>query len=444
MRSIIAAFVCCVVVVISATATLQNSPDAFAVFTEFDRLASRSLWPGFDPGATPIAIYDGERTWLFRHPNPPDAFQEFEEEEPVWYMDGWHTHVRSNSNSEIGGVQTATLIARDGDPTDLAAVLIHETFHVFQAEDHPDWAANEVELFVYPLEQAELLLARRLETEALKRTLRAEDDEGRLCWASKAMSLRRGRFALMPEGSVEYERGLELKEGLANYVEIKAAGQSGLDLFPSEGFGAAEVRERPYATGPAIAISLDRFDPGWQSRLEPETRPLDELLFGALFERSPEPCEFNHAERRAAEERARADVAALVREREELKRDFLGQPGWKIVVSASPDAPLWPQNFDPLNVERVSTGEILHSRWLKLQGLEAGLEVLDRSALTVGAGAHPLFDGVLEVVATGFQEEPLSRASGDTLYVDGPGFSGWFRGARLERTDETIVIRVAP
>jgi len=36
--------------------------------------SGRSFWPGFDPLAVPLALYDGQATWLFRHPHPPPEF----------------------------------------------------------------------------------------------------------------------------------------------------------------------------------------------------------------------------------------------------------------------------------------------------------------------------------------------------------------------------------
>jgi hypothetical protein len=49
--------------------------DSFAVVAEADRLAERDLWPGFNPRATPGAIYDGRHTLLFRHAQPPKEFE---------------------------------------------------------------------------------------------------------------------------------------------------------------------------------------------------------------------------------------------------------------------------------------------------------------------------------------------------------------------------------
>ncbi len=423
----------------------QDASIAFEIVAEFDRIASDSLWPGFQPGAVPLAIYDGELTWLFRHPSPPEPFRSYEAaEEDVWVMEGQHEAVRANSHTEIGRVETAALLADPSDghsPAALGAVLIHESFHVYQADHHPDWHGNEVELFLYPFEAADPLALRRLETEALRRSLAAAASDEQLCWAALAIELRVERFGLIPEGAASYERGTELNEGLANYVELVAAGQSWSSLFPAGGFAADEIRDRAYTSGTSFALNLDRLYSGWRLSLEDETRPLDELLRQAVNERSPASCEFSGAERREAAERAAADVALLERARRESRSRFLSQPGWKIVVVAG-DEPLWPQAFDPLNVQRVGEGEVLHTRWLKLGNSLGALEVLDRTALTEAAGDHPLFNGVREISVGGIAGEPAIEEADGTVIVDLDGFQAEFQGASVERLDRTIVVRL--
>lgn len=156
---------------------------------EVERIVgSRSLWPGFEPLAIPLAIYDGDRTYLFRHPAPPDGFVTVEQDDHqahVW--DGRHPAVTANTSIELGDRTIATLILDlpDGDRSlsDLAAVALHEAFHVFQRERHPGWQANEADLFVYPTTDTERLALRRLETEALRRALAAPDSTESACWA---------------------------------------------------------------------------------------------------------------------------------------------------------------------------------------------------------------------------------------------------------------------
>lgn len=77
---------------------------------EADRLAARDLWPGFDPRTIPVAIYDGERTLLFRHPAPPAGFSPVFGRDGAWEHRGRYPSVTANSSAEIGGVLTATLV----------------------------------------------------------------------------------------------------------------------------------------------------------------------------------------------------------------------------------------------------------------------------------------------------------------------------------------------
>lgn len=45
------------------------------VLAAYDEMAGRELWPDFDPGSVPLALFDGDITWLFRHPSPPEGFR---------------------------------------------------------------------------------------------------------------------------------------------------------------------------------------------------------------------------------------------------------------------------------------------------------------------------------------------------------------------------------
>ena len=136
-----------------------------------------ALWPGFDLLAVPLAVYDGERTVLFRHPAPPEGFGPDREDPTASVYEGRHGAVAANSSAQIGGVSTATVLldVPGRSAADLAALAVHEAFHVLQRERHPAWAGNEADLFVYPVDDPVLLARRRLETEALRRALVARD-----------------------------------------------------------------------------------------------------------------------------------------------------------------------------------------------------------------------------------------------------------------------------
>ncbi|HWW77418.1 MAG TPA: hypothetical protein VNZ44_18595, partial [Pyrinomonadaceae bacterium] len=338
-----------------------------------------------------------------------------------------------------------------------------EAFHVFQRERHAGWTANEAELFVYPFEDADALRLRRLETLALSRAEAARVKNVAACWAGAALKFRAERFALIHAGPAAYERGTELNEGLASYVEASAADRTtraGLPAahagLPADDFPATEVRQRAYATGRALALLLDRFDAAWKQKLEGgDKRPLDELLAASLpsnvtaspsshaaASRRPARCEVAPAVLRAAAERARRDVAGLASKREVMRRDFLARPGWKLEVVAAQNSPLFPQGFDPLNVERVGPGEVLHTRYLKLGGDAGTIELVGRASLTEGAGAHPLFNGVRRLTVTGLAAEPAVRESAGTTTVTADNLKAELKGAEVTRSGQTVVIRL--
>lgn len=423
-----------------------TAADVYAVVDEVDAVAARSaLWPGFDPRRVPLAIFNGDATFLFRHPNPPPEFVSLSSRQGVWAFAGRHESVTANATAELNGVLTATAMLKPGarrDPRGQAALVIHEAFHVFQRERHPDWSANELELFVYPFEDADALRLRRLETHALARAETARARADAACWASSALKLRAERYARIPSGSAAYERGTELNEGLASYVEALAAGRARRSPLPAEDFPAGEVRRRAYATGRALAALLDRFAPGWKQKLESgDKSPLDVALGVALPSIGRRSCEPAPLQLRDASERARRDVAALVAKREALRRDFLARPGWKLELIVE-GSPLFPKGFDPLNVERVGAREVLHTRFLKLGGGAGFVEIINRHSLTEGAGEHPLFNGLQRLTVTGLASEPAVSESGGKTTVNADNLKAEFTGARVTRSGQTLVIRL--
>ena len=352
--------------------------------------AALDVWPGFAMDRIPVAIFDGQRTTLHDHPSPPAEFP----------YEGRHPLVTANSSVQLGGVETATILSPHPSP----GLIAHEKFHVHQRTKHPAWSANEADLFVYPLDDVGALSLQQREFDAWKRAL-----EGDVYAARLALSLRRERFAKIGATAAAYERGTELNEGLATYVEHRVSKAPVVlkDVAPDA------VRERMYQTGLALATILDRHDPQWRETLEHgDPRSLDELLTAAI-----EP------PTSAAE-----DVRAIRARREQRRRDFLGAKGWTVVITA--DRPFFPERFDPLNVHVVGKGEVLHTRFVKLGGEQGSIEIMNRPALTEAAGAHPLFNGVRRIVLTGFATKP--EVTDGKLAAE--GVSAILKGARIEIT----------
>jgi hypothetical protein len=420
--------------------------DPVAVMQEADRLAVVDLWPGFDPRAVPVAIYDGERTYLFRHPAPPEGFQPLPDHPGVWTHAGRHPSVTANRSVELGSVLTATVMpsAPDVSLRARAALVIHETFHVFQRKRHPAWSANEVELFAYPVDDAGLLALRRSESEAWRRAVGSSEIGDAICWTRIAMDVRRERFARLPSGSVAYERQSELNEGLPTYVEYRATGEVRADILPAEEFAPEAVRQRAYRTGAALALLLDRVSPDWRATLaQNDSTSLDAMLTAALG--TPpgvaRVCALTSEEMTRIRTTAAADIQTLRGRRGDQRHEFLGRTGWRIVISAG-ETPLFPQSFDPLNVQLLAPDVVLHTRFLKLGNDWASIEILGRASLTEAAGAHPLFNGVRTLTVTGLAEEPTVTEGSGAVMITGDGVTAEMRGAVVERSGQTITVRI--
>lgn len=419
---------------------------AVAVDREVVRLAGQiAFWPGYRPDTIPLAIFTSDRTMLFRHPAPPEPFHRVRDALAV--MPGRHPSVTANSSATIGDRPSATLLADGARSThavrSLAAVALHEAFHVFQRARHPRWAGNEGDLFTYPFDRADLLAGRRVEAELLRRALAARGAQ-RLCLAREALRERRARFALMAPAYVNYEQASELNEGLATWVQLRAEGKQRPDI-PAEEYPATALRDRFYTIGAGLAFLLDAVQPGWPSVLErADSLTLDSLLEAAL----PDPirgtgCALPTVERDAIHTRAEQDAAAVVAERSAARRAFEAIPGWRVVIEAAAGQPLWPKGFDPLNV-LVVEGGVLHRRMLAVGNgpLEASLmdgEDVDLTALTTAAGEHPLFNGMRRVEIAGLAKPTVTRA-GDRITLTAPGLSATFTAVDLRERGTTITV----
>lgn len=419
------------------------------VESALQRIANdRNPWPGFVPLTIPLAIYDGTKTYLFRHPSPGASFARLDG--GVSVMSGRHEAVNSNTSAEIGGVMTATLMA-DGEsgnkPADeLAAVALHESFHVYQRAHHKTWVGNEGDLLLYPAADARLLAWRRQETEALRRALATRSKTDSACWALVAMDARRQRFAAMDSAFSRYERLTELNEGLASYIQLYALYQN--VEFPEDEFDATAARLRTYTVGPALAYLLDRFRPDWMESLEHDDRQfLDEMLAAAIADANPAPaCAFTPDELARIETRAKADAGAVATKRQTLRREFDAYPGWRIIIEAGAKDPLWLSGFDPLNVELVEGG-VLHTRFASLKNDDGSVEALDGdgadvTVFTEGPGPHPLFNGVTRAVIHVSAQPDVNIRGERRVDVKAPGVLIRTTHATIREREREVRIRL--
>ncbi|MCH7574562.1 MAG: hypothetical protein IIA59_05480 [Candidatus Marinimicrobia bacterium] len=431
-----------IVVALVITACTRQTWHPWDVMAEVDQMSAGSLWPGFEPAQYPVVIYDGEASYLFRHPAPPGEFTELPNPPGVWYFSGQHATIRANASVDLAGVLTATYSVPAGRRVpveEAASVIIHELFHVYQSAAFPQWSPNEATAFTLPDDDLKIIGLRRLETLALRQALGSGNEAQTRCWAALSIEWRAERYRLVSDEVATYERQIELKEGLADYLQRAAWPESDPGL-PEGGYPPEEGRRRGYGTGRSTAQLLDRLDPDWKDRLSANPGlTLDELLSAAAGGATG-ACELDVALKQQIVSRAIADVAGMDRRRNALISEMAQRKGWTINITTPLSNRLWAQGFDPLNIDRLPGGQLLHNRWLQLGHKGASLEVLGRDCLSLPAGEHPLLDGIKELRISGIGQKPVTAMLGDTLKVEAEGFSLWAVGAQWNVEGQQLTI----
>jgi len=420
-----------------------NAPDLYAVMARVNQLAAKSLWPGFEPRSVPVAFFTGTKTLLFGHPHPPDGFLPAKGHEGVMIFAGRHESVVANTSVNLGGVLTATIMLESmtGKSTaEIAAVVVHETFHVFQTVKHGDWSSNEVLLFTYPMDEVQNHFGLLLEARALARAVRAKTNADAARWAAGHLKLRGQRYEAYP-GAADYERGVELTEGTAHYVEALALGKVAATESLVLPWRPDQVRHRCYFTGKALAAILDRMDPGWKQALEAgPTKTLDVLLLESLASQEVDPARFDEAEKADLTAQAERAVTELKQYREKTVAEFRARPGARIIIETPEDNLLQVRGFDPMNILKVGEREVLHLRMLTLGCKNANLQVVGLPALSRGLGPHPLFNGILRLEIAGLAATPEINQSEGHLTVNSDTLKMDFTNASLTR--EGLIIRI--
>lgn len=422
-----------------AGATAQGvSPDVTIIAEARSRASG--MWPGFDPAAIPVLLFDGYASWLVGHPGTPEGFRPTARANVQMYA-GRHPEITANSSVDLAGVATATVMPfRPGlSAADRAGVVAHEMFHVFTRRRHAGWTANEVDAFTYPVADAEVLALRRIEYQLLRGALRARAD---VCRVSEALRARTDRYQLLGATSIAYERGNELAEGLAEYVERRVAGVDDRDVMPERRVQPEDVRETAYSTGHALGRLLDRLLPSWKDSLDRDTTArLDVLLQRELARQPQVACPAVDVNRQRIRQEARVDVEALDARRKSTLRGLEERTGWRITIIAGRE-PLWPQRFDPLNIGVLDSGVVLHRRMVRLGNGAGTIEVLGHEAVTRAAGAHPLFNGIRALEVTGIADPPRLDNENGSVRITSGAITATLRGASSDLNGSHITIRL--
>jgi hypothetical protein len=430
--------------------------DVFAVVRALDA-ASRGVWPGFDPSTIPVALYDGENTILLRHPSPPPEFSPMPGRLGVLVAKGRYPGVAGNSTREIGGVRTATVIARPAQPVEGAILAtVEEVFHVFWLARHPSFRPNELSRYAYPVKDVDNLRRLLAEDEALARALEAKPTGDAARWVVAALEIRRERIPSLTEDVRSFETALEMMEGTANYVARVAVGEpparTAERLRASR--PAESIRWRFYDTGAALCLLLDRLSPGWQERSEQQPAlTIVDIMDTALRTHRAEAATFSGTDTAGFATRAAADIKDLSGRQQRIRSEILERRGPRVVVEVAEGAePFRVQRFDPINLMVLDAGEIAHANFLSLWVPQGTVELTNPDfvgnsfggtvGLTSAAGRHPLSDGVRRVTIAGIDGVPKVGRDAESVIVEAPGVRLALRGAEVRVDGELIRITV--
>jgi hypothetical protein len=168
-------------------------------------------------------------------------------------------------------------------------LLMHECFHRIQDDlGLPATNPNNAHL-----DDKDGRTWMRLEMRALAEAL-SNADEARTRAIRDALAFRKRRAELCGPISADFERQLEMNEGLCEYtgIVLSGFGKPSLDAraamrLEQEQASATFSRSFAYATGPAYGLLLDGFGVAWRKGLNPATS-LPDLLARSL-PKSPGP-----------------------------------------------------------------------------------------------------------------------------------------------------------
>lgn len=429
--------------------------DLVAYVRGLDAASARGLWPGFDPSEWPIAVFDGERTFLLRHPSPPPEFTPLPGQPGVLAVPGRHPAVAGNSTRDIGGVRTATIVHGPNSPPDnTRRAILEEVFHLFWLSRHVGFRPNEQARYGYPIEDATVMRTILAEDEALARAVEADSVRDAAAWAAAALEIRRRRHALLAGEVRAFETALEMLEGTANWFaeaavggEPKAAAARLRTEWPAE-----EIRWRFYTSGTAVCSLLQRLRPGWQATLDREVdRSVEDLLAEAVASAGVAAAELSPADLAEIEVRAVRWISDLATRRASVREELAGRPGARIVVEVASGAePLRVRRFHPIDLLVMGGGEVVHPAFITLTVAEGTIEITNPArvrgsfqgtvTLTAGSERYPLAGPIHTVAVVGLKDAPRVTSAGGVLAVEAEGVRLSLPGAFLVTEGETLRI----
>ena len=482
--------------------------------------AKNPIWPGWNARDTPLLLYlPGQQDLLINHPHPPKGFVRYHgllsfPNSEIWVKNG-ATIVEAdgqNTSMDVAGVRT--LVVADplsnlrqrvsgwledprpaaekersirfddliADPYEQLTFIVHEAFHVYQDRTMPSRQTNEMLLVAYPTLSANNNTLFALEAEELERAIRARDAAASRQAALRWLAIRDERRKELPPRAVEYEDGVEFKEGLAKYTEyrlfevlqgrrprpglMRAQGFQGYgDLsgkrnelidamlknmrgevnVNNDPYGTAPVRFRLYYSGMGLGLLLDRISSDWKQQLSSSSRSMTDIARTALHP--------TDAERTAALTAVRANpesasmLAAKTKVEEAGRKEFAARlaaiengPGTAIVIdySALPSARV-ALSFTPFGITVIDADRIIFGQVPITAKFDDGSQLTETFA-------RPVLRDTKNRQLKLRLETAISRpsASAGPVTLELPGVKLDLKKSTIEWNDNTLVVHLSP
>ncbi len=259
--------------------------------------SSESVWPGWDISETPLLLLSSDETCLLvHHPRPPIAFRRLLDDggaDLSVYRRVGGTY--EEPFSEVGRYGTAVLTTDELHAS--GPVVVYERAFLVWAAGICDEALEPVDLVAaYPVDARSLVLS-DIECEILADAERAVERGAEPAvvesLARELVSIRIFRRIQMGNRFAEYERRLELREGVPRYAAgrmLEEAARRRVNPVFDEAVAACRerfedglnrtswsvgpgtdlewYRERRFAfSGASVCRLLDRTVPGWKERV---------------------------------------------------------------------------------------------------------------------------------------------------------------------------------
>lgn len=380
-----------------SAAELDSLHAVTGVLRELIGRSGYDLWPGFRPDTTPkLLVLLRRGNLLIDWTGPlPEGFELLPDG-----TTGWRAFADPSAAStaiELDGRRVAQLSSPGFDPVRLLGLMVHESFHAYQAAVRAAGrrfgrGENSFLVSSYPIfdeiNERDVALEGILLGAALAAPAPVRDSI-----IHEFTALRDRRYRRLDPDYVEFEYLAELNEGLAQYAQMKAlALVAAAGVAPwSEAAGEAVARElgrlddligestrsfrrRYYTLGTAMGFLLDRLaGSGWKTMLLELDQTLPEALAQASgYRKREERLALEGLTRSPVDVAARAHTAvAARRSRTRARADSaLAAPGvlLELVASRLPRGDLGLCGIDPQNLLQVDEGVLLHTRWLRVCG----------------------------------------------------------------------------